>query len=137
MIKIIYENAGSKYQWKPISSSEKNFVYSDSKNDEKLGCIGHLRGDFGDGNEFWTTWWDHVKELKTNEFKSELGRVVGDLRENILKNRKSMYNECKNGTMIENNTYGFKMETDTTTYYLRCYPYQGDYNFYLYCYSKN
>lgn len=31
-----------------------------------------MRGDFGNGNEFWTTWWPHNEALNKQEFKNEL-----------------------------------------------------------------
>ena len=34
----------------------------------QTGCIGHLRGDFGAGKEFYTSWFDHRREYKTDEF---------------------------------------------------------------------
>ena len=37
----------------------------------QTGCIGHLRGDFGSGQEFYTSWFDHRREYKTDEFKAE------------------------------------------------------------------
>lgn len=45
------------------------------------GCIGHLRGDMGrEGNSFYTTWFDHQEDLKTQAFKDELDIVVTALR---------------------------------------------------------
>ena len=28
----------------------------------QTGCLGHLRGDFGCGQEFYTSWFDHRRE---------------------------------------------------------------------------
>ena len=48
------------------------YVYRQSTQLEgQTGCIGHLRGDFGDGQEFYSSWFDHHGEYKTNEFKAE------------------------------------------------------------------
>ena len=30
--------------------------------DKATGCIGHLRGDFGNGRQFYTTWWPHQND---------------------------------------------------------------------------
>ena len=37
-----------------------DFCYSQSEEQDKTtGCIGHLRGDFGSGKQFYTIWWPH------------------------------------------------------------------------------
>ena len=47
-----------------------DFCYSQSEEQDKTtGCIGHLRGDFGSGKQFYTTWWPHQADrLNTPEF---------------------------------------------------------------------
>ena len=30
--------------------------------DKSAGCVGHLRGDFGSGKQFYTTWWPHQQD---------------------------------------------------------------------------
>ena len=45
--------------------------------DRATGCIGHLRGDFGSGTQFYTTWWPHQDDaLNTSEFKADIDRTV-------------------------------------------------------------
>ena len=47
---------------------ENRLLYSDTGETKELGCIGHLRGDFGhDGKEFWTTWFPHENHEKNDE----------------------------------------------------------------------
>ena len=37
-----------------------DFYFSHSEaQDKATGCVGHLRGDFGSGKQFFTTWWPH------------------------------------------------------------------------------
>ena len=44
----------------PASQEEEGLFYSDEKQDEVLGTVGHLRIDFGSGGKsFWSTWWPH------------------------------------------------------------------------------
>ena len=107
----------------------------------QTGCIGHLRGDFGAGKEFYTSWFDHRREYKTDEFKTELDEVVNTLREKngLLCTRDSMTRFCYQNpeAEFEGNycaEYGFKVQTPQHTYMLRCNPNYGDYNFYLYAY---
>lgn len=127
------------------STEEKELLYSSLKeNDVELGCFGHLRGDFDTGNMFYTTWWEHCEDLKTQEFKDELDFVVNQLRTNgsLLKNLDSMATYCLKHTearlITSDNAeiYGFKIETDKYSYYIRCTPLPGEYHFYIYCYLK-
>ena len=129
----------------PITSmtpEERLYAYSQSSQiEEQTGCIGHLRGDFGAGKEFYTSWFDHQKEYKDDEFKAEFDEVVNTLREKagLRCSRDSMNRFCFQHpeAEFEGNyctEYGFKVQTPQHTYMLRCNPNYGDYNFYLYAY---
>ena len=61
------------YVIKIMTPAERNYCYTDSPQIDKLtGCIGHLRGDMDrSGNGFFTSWWNHCPELKTQAFKDE------------------------------------------------------------------
>ena len=67
---------------RPMTPAEHNYYYSWSPRLMAVaGCIGHLRGDMGhEGNGFYTTWFDHQEDLKTQAFKDELDIVVTALR---------------------------------------------------------
>lgn len=108
--------------------------------------VGHVRIDFGrDGNECWHTWWDQDenKELVTDEFNSDLTKVMTILRRFVLKDIYGMYSYCcSNGTRITAPTeypeqYGFVIETEHYKYYLRCNYRRGCYNAYLNCFRKD
>ena len=62
---------------------ENRLFYSDTGETKELGCIGHLRGDFGhDGKEFWTTWFPHENYEKNDEvFREIFDRVINLCRE--------------------------------------------------------
>ena len=64
-------------------SSLHDLYFSRSEEQDKAtGCIGHLRGDFGSGKQFYTTWWPHQHNtLNTPEFKADIDRTVNWLRE--------------------------------------------------------
>ena len=125
-----------------ITPQERMYSYSHSSQIEaQTGCIGHLRGDFGAGQEFFTSWFEHRGEYKTDEFKAEFDEVVNSLREKngLLFSRDSMIRYCRQrpeAEMVGNycTEYGFKLKTVQHTYMLRCNPNYGDYNFYLYAY---
>lgn len=125
-----------------MTPADRLYAYNQSSQLEgQTGCIGHLRGDFGSGQEFYTSWFDHRSEYKTDEFKSEFDEVVNTLREKngLLCTRDSMTRFCYQNpeAEFEGNycaEYGFKVQTPQHTYMLRCNPNYGDYNFYLYAY---
>lgn len=120
-----------------------------SQNEEKdksTGCIGHLRGDFGSGKQFFTTWWPHQNDtLNTPEFKRDIDRVVNWLREqpdSPLRDFDTMKRCCarylpsceiKGGAAP---SCGFMVKTKEYVYMLRCTPVKGDYQFYAYCYQR-
>ncbi|MEK4508896.1 hypothetical protein [Paenibacillus sp. FSL K6-2524] len=107
-------------------------------------CIGHLRGDFGrSGEEFWMTWFTRRSTLQTPDFEAELGKVmqaIGD--QGVLKSRREMLRFCSQHPEARiqggwsKDVYGFCMQTQEHRYYLRCFPFAGDYNFYVYCYAR-
>jgi hypothetical protein len=127
------------------ATPEESFLfYSNEERDKELGCIGHLRGDFGrSGNEFWTTWWEHLSELKTLDFRENLNLFVNGLREQgLLKDRHSMAEYCyahpeaRLKGAWHGDVYGFQSKVGQYRFYVRCFPLQGDYNFYIYCYNS-
>lgn len=127
-----------------MTPEDRLYVYSQSPRLEvQTGCIGHLRGDFGSGQEFYTTWFDHQAQHKTDAFKAELDEVVNTLRARdgcgLLAGRTGMDRFCRKHPEagFEGNyctEYGFKLRSTRHTYLFRCNPGQGGYNFYLYAY---
>lgn len=125
---------------------EEQLFYSIKDEPRELGCIGHLRGDFGkDGREFWTTWFAHENHEKNDEYFRDLFDALINLcREegSPLFNRGNMrsycreHPECRLKTGIYP-TWGFRILTQDYAFYLRCMPdVVGDYNFYVYAYDK-
>lgn len=131
-----------------LKKEEKNYTYSRSREEEQvLPCIGHLRGDFGSsGNEFYSTWFEHNSELKTQEFSKELTSVINALRfgnehGKLMANRSDMARYCYShpDSRIEGNyttEYGFRADTEKYSFLFRLNLNRGDYNFYCYCYEK-
>ena len=82
-----------KYPLLEIGTDEEPLFFTSEMQDQ--ACIGHLRGDFGSGAKFWTTWWDHHEELKDQAFEDELDDVVNMLRKDgPLKDFPSMQRFC-------------------------------------------
>lgn len=127
-------------------SEEEKLFYSDRDEAKELGCIGHLRGDFGhDGKEFWTSWFPHENnELNNESFQDVFDKVINLCREkwNPLFNRGDMRAYCREHpecriTDTNGPTWGFRIPTQDYMLYLRCSPdVVGDYNFYCYAYDK-
>lgn len=138
--------------------SEKNVIDFYSVNDETLhdlyfsrgeeqdkavGCVGHLRGDFGSGGkQFFTTWWLHQNDaLNTPAFKADIDRAVNWLREqpdSPLRDFDTMKRCCERygrscaikGTLLP--SCAFMAKTKQYVYMIRCTPVKGDYHFYCY-----
>lgn len=132
-----------KYKIRPASGEKSGIFYALSPEmDEELGCIGHVRMDFGRrGTEFWHTWHPRgPEELNSPEFKAELQEVVDELRESVLKNFSAMTGYCRghggeiSGGWVQN--YGYIVETENYRYCLRCNPVPNDYHAYLACFDK-
>ena len=128
-------------------SSLHDFYFSRSEvQDKAAGCIGHLRGDFGSGKQFFTTWWPHQDDrLNTPAFKADIDRTVNWLREqpdSPLHDFDTMKRFCGRferscaikGTMIP--SYAFMAKTKRYVHMIRCTPVKGDYQFYIYCYQR-
>ena len=80
-----------------MTEAERKYTFSQSQQlSMQTGLIGYLRADFGStGNEFWTTWNDFRKDLKTDEFKAEFDDVINGLRDgDVLSGRKAMSSYC-------------------------------------------
>ena len=91
------EHSIHKYEIRPASPDEAGLFFAmPSEKDAELGCIGHVRMDFGrHGKEFWHTWWPRgPEELNSPEFKAELQEVVDELRQSVLKNYTAMERFC-------------------------------------------
>ena len=130
------------YSLQEIGRDEEFLSFSGNTEDQ--ACIGHLRGDFAQGTEFWTTWWDHQEELKDQDFMNELDSVVNALRKDgPLKNLSAMQSFCwkhKQAQMSPESGkdyYGFRVDTPRRRYYMRFLPLRGNYNFYIYCHQTD
>lgn len=126
-----------KYELKCADTEQKTLFYSDCEPALRNACIGHVRMDFGSGNEFWTTWWGNREDMNDGNFKAELNDLVNSLRKDgLLKNRSEMYRACGNySSLALGEAHGFSVETDKNIFLFRCQPGQG-YDCYLYCYNK-
>lgn len=133
-----------KMEYPPIQESDYIKSFTNEMNDKHHGCIGHLRGDFGSGKEFFTTWFNHRPERNTPAFRAEFDRVIHSLRRDELKDRGSLTRHC---TDTQNKKLPAKYRSEPEflrkyvsgqyEYYLRMNPRQGEYNFYLYCYDTH
>lgn len=129
------------YQLMPGAEGSMDMYYSDNEQDHR--CIGHIRGDFGkSGDEYWASFWEHEGINAAGEdCRDELTALVKALRKNLLKSRKEMrkYIQQHPPLILEAGaimSYGYQVSTEKYDYYIRCSPYPGVYNFYIYIYIK-
>jgi hypothetical protein len=127
------------YELQPFEPPESGLFYRmDGETAERHGQIGHLRVDFGkSGREFWTTWFDNQKHLKSYAFKEDFNGLMGSLRSEIFKDRASMRLFCgrTEGVSLGERGAGFKLRSGGYTCYLRCKPGEHDYDAYLFAYD--
>ena len=129
--------------YRVLTEAERKYTFSQSQQlSMQTGLIGYLRADFGStGNEFWTTWNDFRKDLKTDEFKAEFDGVINGLRDgDVLSGRKAMSSYCystpDSSFNDDRNHYGIRLDTEKYSYLMRFNPNRGEYNLYCYCYQK-
>jgi len=124
---------------------EEKLCFSDADENNELGCLGYVRGDFGkSGNEFYTTWHEGKSEsLMTDEMKSEIDNVVNTLYGDVLKSRNDMRQYCydkdkaRNFHSIYDRCWEFRILTNKCAMYLMCQVDHNDYSFYLHIYVKD
>ena len=102
--------------------------------------VGYMRGDFGkNGGEFWHNWFAGGAGKNTPEFKTEFQTVVELLRQDVLKDLRSSQNYCYRHPEAQLpgdvHRYGFKLETESRSYFVRCTVLPNDY-FYVFAYDK-
>lgn len=132
-----------------MTLNEHKYAFEQSQQiKSQCGLVGCLRGDFSStGTHFYSTWFDGISSLKTDEFKSEFDDVINALRDDpkyrgILHNLKDMILLCStrpNSKMTEvsdTRNCGFRADTEKYAYLIRCIPYEMDYNFYIYAYKR-
>ena len=125
----------------PGLEGSKGYYYSNS--DREHRCIGHIRGDLGkSGDEYWATFWEHEGiNIAGEGYKEELTALVNTLRKNLLKSRKHMrqYIQQHPPLILESGeimSYGYQVTTEKYDYYIRCTPYPGLYDLYIYMYVR-
>ena len=133
----------------PMQLEEARYSYRNSQQiSSQTGLIGYLRADMGtNGNEFWSTWNDYRKDLKTDDFKSEFDDVINAFREKgqFLSDRQTLSRFCDDSqNALEfgerygaGRDYGVRVNTQDYAYLMRLNPHKGEYNLYCYCYRKD
>lgn len=129
---------------RPLTPAERKYTYAQSRQlIGQTGSIGHLRADFGDGEQFYSTWFDHQEDRKTQEFKNELDNVINSMRlasDGILASRSRMAAYCRKHPESrygpDSSDYGVRADTEQYAYLLRLNPNRGEYNLYAYCYVR-
>lgn len=133
------------YQKRPFLSEEEKYSYYQSVQiSSQTGLIGFLRADFDtNGNNFFTTWTDHLKSLKSDDFKNEFDMIINYFRFNkeFLQSRICMQTFCNSNQEYRFNSdpdyFGVAVDTEEYTYLMRITPQKGMYNLYCYCYKKD
>jgi hypothetical protein len=133
------------YEMIPALEAEKKLFFRlDGEAAERHGAVGYMRADFGQtGKEFWTTWFDCQKHLKTPAFKREFDEVINSLRNDgdnpPFASRYGLAVFCADNHGVEmpaGRGEGFRIQTPDFSYCVRCNPRYGGYDIGLYAYDN-
>lgn len=127
-----------------MTGSESLYVYRQSQQiSQQTGFVGYLRGDYGSsGKQFFTTWFGDREDWNTPDFKHDLQRTIDRLRYETkqLGDRDQLsalcLNDLSSAITEDQHWFGFRVDSGEYAYLLKCSPYKGDNNFYVYCYRK-
>ena len=132
----------------PFAPGEEK--YCTYNREEGNTCVGHISGEFGQsGDRFFNGWYNHTTKSEgdwtdtTPEFQAELQNVVYALRQDSLKDHESMLAFCQNRPEAKlpnsggHEHYGFKLETVSRQYFIRCCAEETSYEsrFIIYAYA--
>ena len=144
-----------------MTGSEPLYVYRQSQQiSQQTGFVGYLRGDYGEsGKQFFTSWfgdredWNTPdfkpswfgdrEDWNTPDFKHDLQRAIDRLRYETgqLADRDQLSKLCLNDMSSaitqDQRWFGFRVDQGEHAFLLKCSPYKGDNNFYVYCYRKD
>ena len=133
--------------FRTATPAERHYTYTQSQQIMgQTGCIGHLRGDMGSsGTEFYTSWDDHNRDLKSDAFKAEINDVVDAMRFDpqyggVFKDRSSLAMYCYHhpeSSFGSSREYGFRADTAQYAYLIRLQPYGKEENLFIYCYRRD
>lgn len=134
-----------KVELREMTGSEPLYVYRQSQQiGQQTGFVGYLRGDYGEsGKQFFTTWFGDREDWNTPEFKHDLQRAIDRLRYETgqLADRDRLSTLCiyetDSAITQDRHWFGFRVDQGDHAFLLKCSPYKGDYNFYVYCYRKD
>ena len=125
----------------------KEWFYSAPQTDPF--CLGHIRIDFGrDGDEYWARFFEHssTDKLMTDalrtEINQELRRLYGMGMTAHLKGMRSYCSAHPDAVLSVlwdgyTHEYGFRTESEHLVFYTRCRPISGDYQAYVYVYTRH
>lgn len=134
----------TKFTVVPAPKDEHRYCFAHDNPLVQQACVGHLRGYFeSTEGPYNTRWFDQNSLLNSAAFATEFDNIVNALRENgLLSDLRTMNARCNRfpDAVIKTQwrkEMAFRVETDQRTYFLRCIPSKGDYNFYFFCYDKH
>lgn len=130
---------------RPLTKAEQKYTYRQSMQiSGQTGSVGVLQGRYGTGKEFDSVFHDMNRRLQTDEFEAGLSEVLHDLcssesgfLQNLDTMREYMAQHPQNAVQGRNGTeYGFRADTETHAFLMRCDPTGDDYNVEIHCYVK-
>ena len=130
---------------RPVRENERPYCYTQSPQlRSQTGCIGYLRAYMDTAESgFYSSWNGFRDSLNTDEFRGDLERVLGKLRDGtedaFLSNRMALGRYCwahMSAALNDRNDFAFRVDTERYVYMMRVTPERGEYNLYCYCYDR-
>jgi len=126
------------YELLPLHEERYLFYRLGGEVAERHGAIGYLRADFGSsGNEFYSSWFDIQKHLKSQIFKDELDGIINFLRDDgdepVFASRLNLQELCLEYPEVNR----FRIRTQDYSYYFRFEPGPKNYDIYCFVYDNS
>ena len=132
---------------KPATKAERLYLAKQSQEISMITeFIGHLTASLDtEENVFLSKWETFIKEWNTPEFKADLDLVLHELRfgektKPFLANRKVLMDFCFSHLDAaldpDFEEFGFRLDTESYVYMMKVVPKKGDFNVWIYCYTR-
>jgi hypothetical protein len=114
--------------------------YSHSSEEYQQHCVGYMRGYFAE-ERFAAHWQDNRHDLAQPSMWSEYEAFVESLKsQGFLRGKEQMEDYClrfpAGALNREPQEYGYMTVSKAHSFYVRCLPYDENYNVYLYVYKN-
>lgn len=110
--------------------------------DGQTGCVGYLKGGFGESGEYQSKWTDRWDDRRTDEFNENLNKVIKALSSKnygLFESRETMREFEKNMPVSTferegKKAFGFRVDMGDYAFLIRCDSVKGEFG--CFCYQS-